>query len=479
MNIFLNQKNFVGELQMDNKSGKKAGILYFIATLFNKGIAFLTIPIFSKFLTTSDYGIVTTYKSWVDILTVILSLALYMSLRTAFLDYKDKINNYLSTIVSFTCMFGVICGSIIVLVGKYILKIDVYMIILVLIQGLSCAVLMDYTQYLMMDFKYVKRTIYMIFPNLLSVIISIIVIVYMDLEKVYMGRIIPMVIVNVAFCFIILCRVYACSKPSINKEYIKYGLSFSLPLVLHGIALNVLSQSDRTMITLLAGADQTGIYSLVYTFGMVATVITTALEGIWIPWFYMNLKNHEDKKINEKANDYIKLMAYAMIALMLLGPEIYKFLADSAYWDGISIIPPIVLANFVIFMYTLYINIEHYHKKTKRITAFTLIAAICNIILNFIFIPPFGYVAAGYTTLASYIISFLLHAQFAKRLEKNVIPVILFIKPICIITLTVVIYYILLEHWLARWCIMFLFAIIVLIRDRNTLKTYLVNVQNK
>ena len=80
---------------------KKASLLYLISTLFNKGIAFLTVPIFTRLLTTSDYGVTTTYMSWVDIFTVILSFALYMSIRTAFIDYKDKKNEFLNTIVTF------------------------------------------------------------------------------------------------------------------------------------------------------------------------------------------------------------------------------------------------------------------------------------------------------------------------------------------------------------------------------------------
>ena len=76
------------------EKGKQAGTLYFIATLFNKGIAFLTIPIFSRILTTADFGIVTTYSSWVDIFTVVFSLALYLSIRTAFVDFEGKEISY-------------------------------------------------------------------------------------------------------------------------------------------------------------------------------------------------------------------------------------------------------------------------------------------------------------------------------------------------------------------------------------------------
>lgn len=62
------------------------------------------------------------------------------------------------------------------------------------------------------------------------------------------------------------------------------------------------------MITSLAGAAQTGIYSLIYNFSMIAAVITTTLEGIWVPWFINKLKLNSRDEINMVAKDYINLM---------------------------------------------------------------------------------------------------------------------------------------------------------------------------
>ena len=55
---------------LKKKDFAEAGALYFIATLFNKGIGFVTVPIFSRILTTSDYGTVTTFNSWVSMISV-------------------------------------------------------------------------------------------------------------------------------------------------------------------------------------------------------------------------------------------------------------------------------------------------------------------------------------------------------------------------------------------------------------------------
>ena len=74
----------------DNVSLKKASTFYLIGSLFNKGIGFITVPIFTRILTLSDYGIVTTYNSWVSIISMFISLALYMGIRLSFVDYENK-----------------------------------------------------------------------------------------------------------------------------------------------------------------------------------------------------------------------------------------------------------------------------------------------------------------------------------------------------------------------------------------------------
>ena len=168
----------------------------------------------------------------------------------------------------------------------------------------------------------------------------------------------------------------------------------------------------------------------------------------------LQIKGFTEKKIsniNKYAVDYIHLMTYIMIGLIMVGPEIVQILADARYWEGIKIIPPVVLANYIIFVYTMYVNVEHFHKKTVFITINTVIAAVSNLILNFIFIPYFGYVAAAYTTLVSYIIALLLHARYSKRLEKKLYPIKLFLPSLLHILAAVAVFYVFMDMPAVRW----------------------------
>lgn len=451
---------------MQKNEYKKASAFYLIGSLFNKGFAFLTVPIFTRILSTTDYGIVTTYNSWISILSMVMGFAIHMGIRAAFIDYKEKIDDF----VSVTTTFTLLCGGVMCLFiggGAYLLRInvDLTLIVLCLLQGLATALVQNYSMYLMMQYRYKFRTALMILPNLLSVGASVFAILFVVKTDLYMGRIVPTALINAAFGLITVALVYARSHVLYNREYLKYGLAISMPLVLHGIALNILSQSDRTMITWLADASQTGVYSLIYNFSMIATVITTSLDGVWVPWFTERLKNREIKSINDLAVDYINLMTYAMVGVMFIGPEVVKILASSKYWEGISIIPPVVLANYIIFAYTLYVNIEHFYKKTPYITVNTLIAAGSNLILNYIFIPLYGYVAAAYTTLFSYLLAFVLHARYAKKLEPDVYPLKSFARPLAHIFGAMIVFYLFMNEWYIRWGGLCIYLVLMFIRE--------------
>lgn len=461
-------------MKSSSNNKTKIATLYLIGTLFNRGISFLTVPVFTRILTTNDYGIVATYTSWVSIVSMIIGFALHTGIRAAFIDYPQKIDNVMSTVITFTL---IIFGGVAVIFtgGVWLLQlnISIALIFMCIVQSFCSAVITDYSMYLMMQYKYRFRTALLILPNLVTVGLSIVAIMWVLRTDLYLGRIVPNAIVYLIFGIILLIVIYKKRKPSLNREYLRFTLKISAPLIVHGIALTVLAQADRTMITALADSSQTGIYSVVYNFSMIVVVITTAIEGIWIPWFTKKMIEKNTDDINKVARDYIHFVTYLICGLVLIAPEILKLLSPEAYWEGISVIPPILITNYVIFLYTMYVNVEHFYKKTVIISFNTGIAAVSNIALNFILIPKYGYIAAAYTTLASYAISLVLHVHYSKKLEKRVIPIKMNIEPMIHIIAVCALFYIIEDSGLARWIIAFVYGGLMLVRERKHIAEYL------
>ena len=106
---------------MSNKNkALSAGIGYTIGNILIKGINFLSIPLFSRLLTTEEFGVYNTFLAYDAILCIIISFALYMSLRSAKVEFKEKIDEYTSSI---TLIYFVISGILLLIIflfGKYI-----------------------------------------------------------------------------------------------------------------------------------------------------------------------------------------------------------------------------------------------------------------------------------------------------------------------------------------------------------------------
>lgn len=85
----------------------------------------------------------------------------------------------------------------------------------------------------------------------------------------------------------------------------------------------------------------------------------------------------------------------------------------------------------------MYVNYAFYEKKTKNIAAITIVAGGLNILLNYLFIPKFGYIAASGTTLISYVVLFLLHYINVKWIlkVKRIINIKIFVIPTCMLIL--------------------------------------------
>ena len=71
------------------------------------------------------------------------------------------------------------------------------------------------------------------------------------------------------------------------------------------------------------------------------------------------------------------------------------------------------------FLYTLFVNVEQFTKKTVGMAFASAAAALINLVLNWIFIPRVGYLAAAYTTLAGYLCLLAIHMLLVRRLKLD------------------------------------------------------------
>lgn len=442
------------------------GSLYILGNIFNKAVAFVTVPIFTRLLTTEEYGVVNTYTSWVALMAVIVGLSMGSSIRNAYVDLNKELGNYISSIFTLAGLnFAIIC-ILYTCIARYI-NLPKSLVWFCLIESFFNFVINSVVVRYVIEEKAFKRTALLILPNLTGAVLSILLIHMMKKDRYY-GRIIAACIMTTVFGLAIMLYYMLRYKTFFNKRFWKYALSISIPLVLHGISCNILGTSDRSVITYYCGTAETGIYSLIYNLSMVSGVLTASAESVWIPRFIRGMAKKDYKMVNRETLCYVYIVLFGFCGILTIAPELVLVLGGEKYFSGMKMIFPIVASSFVMFLYGIYVNVEFFYKKTSMIAVTTFVAAGLNLVLNFIFVPTFGAIAAAYTTLASYMASFVLHSLNAKRIDKKVMPYDCLLLPVLIVLLSGIITNLTVDMMVLRWGIMItLGSIYVVLAWRN------------
>ena len=454
---------------MKRSENLNATLFYMIGNLFDKAIALITVPIFTRIMSAADYGIFNTYASWVSIFAIFIGLSLGQTLRSAVYEKEIEIESYISSIFGLSILDFVLTFCLVIILSFFFdFQITRFMLALCLIQSFLQFIRDTIAMKYMMQMRYVARTLILSIPNILVQLLAIAIILNMADEK-YMGKAYSYVIVYLIVGVWLIVVQYHKSKDYSNYKYWKYGLTLSLPLVLHSLSCVVLSSSDRIMITMYVGTTETGIYSLVYNMTLMTTVITTSFENVWIPWFSKHLNNNDRDSINQAVVSYIMCVALIVCAIIYVSPEMMDILAPKEYAPGKSMAPLLMTAVFVTFLYTISVNLEYYRKATKNIAKNTCMAAMLNVILNMIFIPKYGAIAAAATTLLSYIIALIMHYRDGKKLEPELFPIRIYCVPVTIVIVCSISYYFITDYIYVRWSLalfILLFLFIAFVRGK-------------
>lgn len=402
-----------------NRKAFKSGVWYLLSTIILKAISFITIPLFSRLLTTSEFGIFSIYNTWASILTVILSLNLSYSIGRAKFDYPDDLDRYIgsmhllslinTTIVIFiVTVTRVDVAGLLGLAPQYLVFVYLYILFEPAITYHQIAFRYQYKS---------KENVIISFVISLGSIICSFAFIYLLFDNAMariVGSLVPVVILGFIFWIDILKK----KTVTINQKYWKYGLALSIPLIFHKLSLHLLSQADRIVINNYCGSSDTGIYSLVYQYGSIISIIMTAVSDAWLPWFHdmMDINNYQE--IKRKVKPLLEIACTMGLVSVCISPEMVMILGGVKYMSGIYVAPPVILGVVTQYMYTQYVNIEMNLKRTRIIAVSTMIAAVINIGLNLLFIPIYGFVAAAYTTLAGYMILFAIHCFNIKIIYK-------------------------------------------------------------
>lgn len=399
----------------------KASFWFLICAFLQRGISLITTPVFTRLLSTEEYGQYSVFQSWLSIVTVFVSLNLYSGVYVqGLVKFEDNKKSFSSSLQGL-CLTLVAIWMIIYLLFQdfwnALFGLTTVQMLAMLIMIWTSSAFSFWSVEQRVNSKYQILVAVTLFVSLIKPILGILLVIYAE-DKVT-ARILGILLVEmVAYTPFFFLQIRK-GKQFYSKTIWKYALGFNIPLLPHYLSMTVLNSADRIMIGRMVGESEAGIYNLAYSISMIMMMFNTALMQTIEPWLYKKIKEKKVADISKVAYPAFVLIAGVNIILMFLAPEVISIFAPAEYADAIWIIPPVAMSVFFMFLYTFFAVFEFYYEKTKYITLATMIGAIANIILNAIFIDLFGYYAAGYTTLVCYMLFALFHYCFMKVLCKK------------------------------------------------------------
>jgi len=423
---------------------------YVLAQFLTMGLAFITMPIFTRLMSPEDYGVMSVFTSFVGIISIIFGLGVGGAITRYYYEDKDDFFDFLNSNVWLIIIASVtLTGLAIIFRNKLqtFLNIPFGMIYIAFGIAIPQAIFQLYKSYLRASKRSKKLASLDVIGALVGTGLAILIMIQMNEDRYYAKAIGQAVSAIMMF----LLTFWFLRKEinfNLKKEHLSYSLIFGLPIILHLLSGNILNTFDQIIINQLVGQHQTGIYSVAYKIGMIQSLISTGILRAWTPIFYDKLNKGKYEDINALAKKYAFIVMFVAIFLIFFTKEIITILADKRYHEALGIIPIIIVSYFFLFLYTMYVNYAFYEKKTKNIAAITIIAGGVNILLNYLLIPSFGYIVAAWTTLISYVVLFLLHYINVKWIIKikRITNIKIFILPTLLLFLFSVFYYLLTEY---------------------------------
>lgn len=396
----------------------KSGIWYTIANVSIRAVAIITTPIYTGMLTTADYGKANTYNSWIDVFNVFACLCVVYSIGRAKLDFPDKFDEYMSAIQGLSSSFGLILLTFAFIFRESLAAWIHYEVPLAvglfayLCVSPSVEYMMQKCRY---EYRYKENILISVITCVGQVALSITLMLLFN-DSRYIGKILGVIIPTAAMGIVFYIRFIVKGKVFYNKTYWTYALKIGLPMIPHGLALILLAQMDRIMIKNILGDADSGLYIFGYSFATLLMIFTNAIGQAWLPWFNETLFSGDRERVKIIQKKLVLLGSFLSFAFIVAAPEALMILsiANRSYWIAKYVVPPIVLGTLAQYFYTNYVNVEIFCKKTTFIAIGSCAAAAINWALNAAFIPKYGYIAAAYTTLASYLILMVMHFIMAR-----------------------------------------------------------------
>lgn len=395
-----------------------------MSTILGRLLNYLLVPLHTRVFSTAEYGVVTEMYSYVTFFVVILSYGM----ETAFFRFSQKEED--KGKVYSTALISIMITSLVFMIGMSAFSQQIassirypdhpeYITYFAIILGMDAIASIPFAllrqQGRPIKFAIVKNI--NIFSNILLNLYFLMLCPYMLHHS---GTVLPFYRPEIGIAYIFISHLVASviTIPLLFAEIVQVArgfdtalwkrmLAYGLPLLVVGLGGMVNETLDRAIMKYMlppgeATMSQVGIYGGCYKLAILMSLFIQAFRFAAEPFFFSHAKNSDQKTIYAQVMDYFVLVCLVIFLMVTLYIDLFKLLIDKSYYEGLKVVPVLLLANLCLGVYY---NLNIWYKlsdQTNKGAVISLIGAAITILLNVWWIPIFGYMGSAWATLICY-----------------------------------------------------------------------------
>lgn len=401
---------------------KSAGI-YTLTNIINSAIPFLLLPVFTRYLTPYDYGIVATFQILISFIAPFIGLSLNGAISVKYYDKSDVcLPKYISN-----CIAIVFTSTIILSFIFWLFAGSISTLVAFPAEWLWSIIIVAFGQFLVqvalamwqIQMKPVPYGIFQLLQTTINILLALVMVVAFKMG--WQGRIIAQICCDCGFGTIALFVLYKNKwlKFEFDNKYVSSALKYGVPLIPHAVAGWTIAAIDRVFISKLIGVADTGVYTVGYQIAMIIGIIEFSFNNAWVPWLFHNLSSNDylvKLKIVRVTYVYVIVMISLALLLSFTAPLVINILVGKQFYDSVRFIFWLALGRGIYAMYFMTCNYLLYRNRTVLLAFATVSSAAIHSAITYVLIKANGAVGAAQAGVISTLALIIMTWYFANKI---------------------------------------------------------------
>lgn len=407
----------------------KNSSIYTVTSVLQKAIGFLLLPLYTTYLTPEDYGITGVVNALTALLSLLFTLSLNSSVQRYYYIYDDRPveRQYFFGTIFLTVLANSLFLGLLLVIFKDILilpfvgEIQFYPYIFIGILTIIVNPIYTIFQTLLQTMEMAREFAVNSLVNFFSIIsLNLLFVVVFKIGAT--GQLLSYLIVGFIFG---VYSLYSLIQKQIIKigfkfNYLKEGLSYSLPLLPHLLSTNIANLISRLFLNNQVSTSGVGLFNLSSQIMLVIDTLQTSINSAYIPWFYgiMNKDKQEHHHVIEFSDLICRGYLFISLGVLFFAKEVIILFTAEAYHLAWTIVPVMLIAYQIRAIYLFYINTLFYNTSGSKFIFFASVTgSLLNIIVSANYTETFGIHTPAIAILVQNISMTILAVYLSNKIE--------------------------------------------------------------